>query len=146
LNAAVIFNQQSEIKNPVLARNAFGLNSLPLLQVNRQKALRHALHSAVGVTLYPLILDHMKFQHSVFRRKMVSLAYITKVNAPAKRAVHVTVPSRPEPHRIPFPILWQSRALPGVPQIAELLQFLVRRSGALMTRRGAMTTPPASQR
>jgi hypothetical protein len=90
---STIFNQQSSMS---LARGPLQISPLQFLDVGFHKTLRHTLHAAVGMLLFPLRLCRVKFQQAVLCGTVPALANIAELNAGAA-AVFVTHGSSRKP-------------------------------------------------
>jgi hypothetical protein len=92
-------------------------------------------------------LNAIKFQESVVCRTMFAFTDITNLNVPDVTVLHRSSHrSSRKPHRIPAALLRKPTTAFGVAEVAELLQFFVRRNLALMSGGGTVATPTAPQR
>ena len=129
----------------------------PLGLTRFQEALRHLLHSDIGVTLQPAYTTMVKTQAAMLDgpvRALTNIAELDYVASPLVRGVmaaalvsiSVLLSRDSKAHRVPCALWRQAGAICCVSEIAELLERFSLRNLAFMARRRAMTTPPASER
>src|SRR5579872_5989044 len=119
---------------------------LQILDVHREKALRHALYSTIGMRPYPLIRGGIKFQKTGSRRAMPPLADVPHLNAPGVVLQRIANRSSRKANRIPVPILRQSPASVRVSEVTEIKQIFFGRSEPFKPWSGAPPIPSAAER